>query len=331
VTFATSTSSSYIDDFAVLVHKLKNMGNVNAMFAIANMDDRIYIVGRSRINEVNVGAVLSTFGGGGHATAASATVHDMTLTQAEQDLHRMLESSIVPAAVAQDMMSTPVKSIVSDSSLQDASQMLTRYNINVLPVVDEKQRLVGLISRQIIEKALHHGLDHIKVKEYMTTELVSVGPDAELVEIQEKIIENKQRILPVIDNGIITGVITRTDLLNILVGQSQLVSSNSTDPFKEPVHVRTRNVLKFMKERLFTSYSRHASSDRRKSLPIRLQCLRCGWICSGSVSVPNQRRFRHCHRRGRNRICKKICKIRKCSYSLLRKVRHCGNYLPGRF
>ena len=78
VTFATATSSSYIDDFAVLVHKLKNMSNVNVLFAMANMDDRIYVVGRSRINEVNVGGVLGVFGGGGHATAASATIHDMT-------------------------------------------------------------------------------------------------------------------------------------------------------------------------------------------------------------------------------------------------------------
>ena len=62
---------------------------------------------------------------------------------------------------------------------------------------------------------MFHGLDHIPVKEYMTTELASVERDAELQEIQEKIIENKQRLLPVIDNDTIIGVITRTDLLNI--------------------------------------------------------------------------------------------------------------------
>ena len=121
VMFATATSSAYIDDFAVLVHKLKNMSNVNALFALANMDDRIYVVGRSRIKELNVGEVLGAFGGGGHATAASATVHDMTLTQTEQDLHRMLERCIVPAAVARDVMASPVKTIAAGSSLQDAS------------------------------------------------------------------------------------------------------------------------------------------------------------------------------------------------------------------
>jgi len=150
-------------------------------------------------------------------------------------------------------MSSPVIRIGEDVSCKEAGNFLTRYNINALLITQKHngtEDLLGFITRQIIEKALHHGLDHIPVKEYMTTELASVAPDSGLLEIQEKIIENKQRILPVIDNGVITGVITRTDLLNILVGQSKLASSSSPDLLKEPVHARTRNILKFMKERL---------------------------------------------------------------------------------
>ena len=217
VMFATATSSTYIDDFAVLVHKLKNMSNVNALFALANMDDRIYVVGRSRIKELNVGEVLGAFGGGGHATAASATVHDMTLTQTEQDLHRMLERCIVPAAVARDVMASPVKTIAAESSLQDASHMLTRYNINVLPVIDEKQRLLGLISRQIIEKARHHGLNNQPVSAYMSTDPAVVRLTTPLARIQHHIIAGNQRFLPVVDQRRrIVGAITRTDLMRAL-------------------------------------------------------------------------------------------------------------------
>ena len=45
-------------------------------------------------------------------------------------------------------------------------------------------------------------------------------------------------------------MITRTDLLNILVRQSRHTDSDSPDLLKEHVHARTRNILKFMKERL---------------------------------------------------------------------------------
>jgi tRNA nucleotidyltransferase (CCA-adding enzyme) len=84
----------------------------------------------------------------------------------------------------------------------------------------------------------------------MTTELAAVGPDADLSEIQEKIIENKQRVLPVVENTNILGVITRTDLLNILVRQSKKYPDGFPDPLKEPAHARLRNVVKLLKERL---------------------------------------------------------------------------------
>lgn len=247
------STDNYVSDFAFLVQKMAKMENLNAIFAIARMEDKMYIVARSKIPEVDVGAIVTPFGGGGHTFAASASIKGKTLAQIEQKLTEILYSKIKSRNRATDLMSSPVIRIGDDVSCKEAGNLLTRYNINALLVTQKHngtENLLGFITRQIIEKALHHGLDHIKVKEYMTTELVSVAPDAELLEIQEKIIENKQRILPVIDNGVITGVITRTDLLNILVGQSQLTSSSSPDLLKEPVHVRTRNVLKFMKERL---------------------------------------------------------------------------------
>jgi len=248
VMFASASASAYIDDFAVLVHKLKNMSRVNALFALANMDDRIYIVGRSRIKEINAGEILGAFGGGGHATAASATVHDMTLIQIEQELHQMLEHSIVPAARACDIMSSPAETIAPDSDLQEASRMLTRYNINVLPVVDDKERLVGLISRQIIERAKHHGLKLQPVSAYMSTEPAAVRPATPLARIQRHIINENQRFLPVVDQRRrIVGAITRTDLMRAL-HLDDPGESDSHEP--DPGQARTRIMAGMLEERL---------------------------------------------------------------------------------
>jgi tRNA nucleotidyltransferase (CCA-adding enzyme) len=131
--------------------------------------------------------------------------------------------------------------------------LLTRYNINALLVTERhngRDQLCGYITRQVIEKALYHKLEKVPVKIYMTTELATVGPDADLSEIQEKIIENKQRVLPVVKNSDIVGVITRTDLLNVLVRQSEKYPDSFPDPLKEPMHARLRNVVKLLKERL---------------------------------------------------------------------------------
>jgi len=191
------------------------MENVDVLFAIANMDDRIYVVGRSRLKAVNVGEILHAFGGGGHATAASATIRSMTLSQVEVQLIKHLQKTIVPVTSAKDFMTTPVKTIDAQETLEKASTMLTRYNINVLPVIEE-DKLVGLISRQIIEKAKFHGLKGARVREYMISEFSSAALHTPLSIIKQHIIEENQRFLPVLDGKNIAGAITRTDLLRIL-------------------------------------------------------------------------------------------------------------------
>ncbi|RZB36189.1 MAG: tRNA nucleotidyltransferase (CCA-adding enzyme) [Desulfobacteraceae bacterium Eth-SRB2] len=253
IAITTLSTDNYVSDFAFLVQKMAKMENLNAIFAIARMGDKMYVVARSKIPEVDVGAIVTPLGGGGHTFAAAASIKGKTLAQIEQKLMEILYSKIRSRNRAKDLMSSPVIRIGNDVSCKEAGNLLTRYNINALIVTQKHngaEDLLGFITRQVIEKTVYHGLEDIPVKEYMTTELASVAPDAELMEIQEKIIDYKQRILPVIDNGVITGVITRTDLLNILVGESKLTSSSSPDPLKEPVNARTRNILKFMKERL---------------------------------------------------------------------------------
>ena len=247
------SSDTYIHDFAFLVHKMARMENLDAIFAIAQMENKIYLVARSRISEVDVGTIVTPLGGGGHTFAASATIKGKTLAQIEQKLIEVLYDKIKARRMARQLMSSPPIMIGHDVSCKDASDILTRYNVNALLVtekIEDKDKLIGYITRQVIEKALYHKLDHVNVREYMTTEIESVGPDAELLEIQNKIIENKQRILPVIDKSTVLGVVTRTDLLNILVRQSQQNYSELSDQSREQVSARTRNIVKFIEERL---------------------------------------------------------------------------------
>jgi tRNA nucleotidyltransferase (CCA-adding enzyme) len=250
----TSVSSDmYVPDFAFLVHKMMRMQDMDAIFALARMVNKIYIIARSKVEEVDVGAILTPLGGGGHPFAAAATVKGKTLVQIEHRLLDILNRNVRSQRRAKDLMSSPPIMVQADVSCKEASSLLTRYNINALLVTDKKGKkdtLVGFISRQVIEKALFHKLDHVSVREYMTSEPGIVEPDADIREIQEKIIDNKQRILPVMNKGTVLGVVTRTDLLNVLVGQSQLARNTHPDPLNEIVHVRTRNVLKFLKERL---------------------------------------------------------------------------------
>ncbi len=250
VVVAKASSDKYVGDFAFLVHKLKDMENLNVLFALAQMEDRVYLVARSRIEEVNVGEIAAAFGGGGHATAAAATIREMNLGQAEKKLLDFLEKRIHPIRFARELMSFPVKTVPAVETIEHAGELLTRYNINVLPVT-ENGRLAGLISRQIIEKAAFHGFKDSPVRDYMSTEFATVSPTTPLPKVQDLIVGNNQRFLPVLEKTKLVGAITRTDLLRWLYTRSDQLAGPMAEPdffsAKEP---RRRGIGKIMEERL---------------------------------------------------------------------------------
>jgi tRNA nucleotidyltransferase (CCA-adding enzyme) len=247
------TTDNYVPDLALLVHKLVRMENLDALFAVAQMENKIYVIGRSRVPEVDVDAVLDELGGGGHPSAASATVRGLTLTQVEQRLRQRLANAIRSNRLARDLMSSPAIIVAADATCAEAQTLLRRYNVNALAVTENGAAdapLVGYITRQVIEKALYHGLEKVPVREYMGRDVVSVGPMADMKEIQEKIIGHKQRILPVCDHGQVLGVVTRTDLLNLLVNAPGTDSPENGSALEGAFGARTRNITKFMQERL---------------------------------------------------------------------------------
>lgn len=249
----TISTENYIKDLAVAVQKMMQVEKAPAIFVVARMGNRINIIARSRVAEVDCGEIIKKMGGGGHAQAASATLKDQTLSQAEQALNKALYETVKSDKLAKDIMSSPPISVPPDTPCEEVADLMTRYNINAVLIMDTGNTvdaIRGYITRQVIEKSLYHKLGPASVSEYMNPEFISVEIDTELDEIQEVIIENKQKILPVIHNNIIQGVVTRTDLLNLLVQQSQMNTGKFPDPLKKPFYARTKNIRKFMTERL---------------------------------------------------------------------------------
>ncbi len=239
----------YVGDFAILVHKFMEMENLNVVFALAQMEDRVYLVARSRIEEVNAAEIALALGGGGHPQAASATIKNKTLPQVERSLQALLRSRVNPTKRARDMMSSPVIHISPKDTIKKAAGLMTRYNINVLLVMDEEDILRGYVTRQVVEKAIFFGLQDVRVNDYMNIEFSKVRPDAPLREVQELIIRKKLRILPVLEDSKVLGVITRTDLLNILLGDP-LIPQFLYDSKNASHFMRKKNLAAVLKERL---------------------------------------------------------------------------------
>ena len=98
VVVSTAAVQEYVGDLAILVHKLKEMENLDVVFALVRMEERVHLIARSRLDEVNAGEIASEFGGGGHPTAASATIKEMSLYQTKAELVRVLQGEGPPQA-----------------------------------------------------------------------------------------------------------------------------------------------------------------------------------------------------------------------------------------
>ena len=241
VVMARTTAPEYVPDFAVVAHRLMDVENIQVLFALAQMEDRVFVVGRSRLPEVDVAEILSELGGGGHSYAASAAVKDTPLTQVEEKLRQILQTRVHPRRLAREIMSFPVKSVTPEVTLEEAEVILNRYNINALPVLTDA-KLLGLISRQTVEKGIFHGLKGHQVVDYMNSEVATVDPEASIAEIRDRLVINKQRVLPVVEDGKVIGLISRTDLLHLLI------SENDEAQWSQPL--RTKNIVSLMRERL---------------------------------------------------------------------------------
>jgi len=250
VHISTISSPSYIGDLASIVQKIVRMENLDIFFAIVLMGTKINIIARNRIPEVDVGRIMSEFGGGGHAYAASAKIDNQTLPQVEMMLLDKLKLEVKSVQVAKSLMSSPAITIDPYDTCKDAGKIMTRYNVNSLLVVDKATNSYeGYITRQVVEKLLFHNLSGQPVCEYMNSETHFVTSHADVAEIELKIIEGKQRIIPVIDDNHIKGVITRTDLLNYLVQHNWEVTHTESQ-VSQTEHVKTRHIGNILENRL---------------------------------------------------------------------------------
>lgn len=249
VVIAKASPDKYISDFAVLAHKLRDMENINVLFALAEMEERVYLVARSRLKEVDVSKIALAFGGGGHATAASATIRGQSLSQVEEGLRAVLKREINPLRSAETLMSYPVLTIDQESSIRAAAEVLAKFQITTLPVMQDSS-LIGLISRPVIDKAIAHNLDDLPVKEYMLTEFSRAHPSTPWRTIQKIIVEDNQGFLPVIRDGKLVGAITRTDVLRALRVSEEEKNPEGYGFDFDLSKVRRKNLLSLIEEEL---------------------------------------------------------------------------------
>lgn len=215
VSISFASCQEYIADVSRLAHLMRDMEHLDLLFLVVDMGKSVTIIARSNLPKVDVGKIMRHFGGGGHNTAASASIRGVSLKQLLDKLEMVLVDNIIADKTAASLMSSPVKTLLSGVRIVSAQETLIRYNCTSMPVMKDKT-VIGIISRKTVEKALYHGLTDETVNEYMNTEFYSATPETVITDIQKYIVEENQRLVPVLSAGNLVGVVTRTDMLRYL-------------------------------------------------------------------------------------------------------------------
>ncbi|MDD2850746.1 MAG: CBS domain-containing protein [Desulfuromonadaceae bacterium] len=249
ISIAYASCDRYVGDIATVVHLVRDIENMDALFVAVAMEDHVYLVARSHSPRIDAGGIMKVFQGGGHTTAASAVVHNQSLKKVLKQLDELLQCSVRGDLCAGEIMSTPVKTIPDSLDISGARELLTRYNCNAMPVMSG-ETMIGVISRKTVEKALHHVLGKSPVTDLMHTEYLSATPDTPMAEIQAYMVTGNRRLVPVFVGAKLTGVVTRTDLMRYIHGgrpgkRSVLYDLESLE---EPT--RTRSVAALLGKRL---------------------------------------------------------------------------------
>ena len=209
----------YVDGVSNLAHKIVDLTDARGLVVLVEMDGRIFVVTRSRVADLDAGALAAALGGGGHAPAASAIFRG-SLAEARDRVLAALPGAVQPPLRARDVMSRPARTVGPDEPVETAMVACQRHGVSGILVADAG-RLVGAVSREDLDKAIGHGLAHAPVKGIMSGRVPTAPPDAPLAELQRLLTAADTGRIAIVDADRLAGVVTRSDLLRSLVPQDQ--------------------------------------------------------------------------------------------------------------
>lgn len=217
IAVACAPPGPYVEDSAVVASVLLESGEADGAFLLLAADDVVYVIGRSRSDAVDIGGALRELGGGGHRRAASAQVKGAGLDEVRARLLAALEPHVARERTAREIMSYPVRTIGPELTVAEARRRMIRYGHSGLLVLEDGE-VAGIATRKDVDKARHHRLEHAPIRGYMTRHVRTVPPETPVSELEEEMTRNDIGRLPVVANGKVLGIVTRTDVLRALHG-----------------------------------------------------------------------------------------------------------------
>ena len=126
-----------------------------------------------------------------------------------------------------EYMTADPKRVHEDDTIRKVCELMDPGSFRHLPVVDDKDKVVGMISDRDLRNikaaldVLHEAIEgepgRVHVRDVMTTGVIELPPDASLREAAVKMNELKIGGIAVVENNKLAGIITYTDILTAMI------------------------------------------------------------------------------------------------------------------
>ncbi len=217
VIVACAEAQGGVEEISSLADKLRDLFDPAGLFVLVALDGSLQMVARSTTDSLDVARVAQQFGGGGHDRAAAALIHDRSLQDVRRELLALLPSFVRPLRTVGEIMSIRPQLLTPDVSIAEAAERMQRFGYEGFPVV-EGGKVVGLLTRRAVDRAMTHGMGREPVARVMDAGSLTVSPGDSIQHLQRVMIQHDWGQVPVADpaSGEIIGIVTRTDLLKTL-------------------------------------------------------------------------------------------------------------------
>jgi CBS domain-containing protein len=156
-----------------------------------------------------------------------------------------------------DVMTAPAVSIRGDASIEEAIRLLGTAGITALPVVDEDERVVGILSEADIlrEPLPRDPRAHLRpseatepqnglVGDVMTVDPLCVTARADCADVALTLADTGWKSLPVVDHGQLVGMVSRSDILRSLAVTDEVVAGAVRSAFDAAGHPEWRATVR---------------------------------------------------------------------------------------
>lgn len=205
---------------AAIVSMYRKIISADAVFVIILNDEKSStVIGRSGSDRIDIGSMLRKFGGGGHPAAGSATVKtaDFSPQQLKEEIIEYIKENRMSGATVADLMSFPVTIVPGSTPMSGIRDIMQKEKIRGV-LVGNEFNLEGIIVLSDLKKLKREKQWTDPVKAYMARNISSIPPDMQPSQAAQIMVKKNIGHLPVLHDGRVIGIVTRTDILTYFYG-----------------------------------------------------------------------------------------------------------------